>query len=96
MESKCGMCLSCYQREACPDFRPSEGNPAGCADYLPPEPTRHEWPQIYRTAIREARKPHRSVQETIQKIGRANAITEALHTIHGYSTEEIRRMEESD
>lgn len=90
------MCISCYQREACPGFRPSEGNTAGCADYLPPEPTRHEWAGIYKAALLEAKKPHADTQETIWKIGRVNALREALHTIHGYSAEEIRRIEESD
>lgn len=84
----CGMCPSCFQRDACPGG--SDG--LRCPNYLAPEPTRAEWPQIYREALEAARNP-KGVQDEVRKIGRVNALRDALHRIHGFTAEEIKRIE---
>ena len=87
-EWKCGMCPSCYQREACP------GGVSGgkCSNYLAPEPTRMEWPDIFKKALQAVREPC-DTQEKVRRIGRVNAIRDAMHRVHGYSFEEIRKIE---
>ena len=84
----CGMCLSCRQREACPGG--SDG--ISCSNYIPPEPTRPEWKDIYRTALK---RTFDSLDATakIYRIGHAKAIRDAMLQIHGFEEEEIRDIE---
>lgn len=85
---KCGMCPPCFQREECPGG--TDGHT--CPNYLPPEPTRLEWPGILRKAIEDLRYC-KSTHEEVHKIGRVNAIKDAMQRIHGFSAEQIREIE---
>lgn len=85
---KCGMCPSCYQQDACPGG--TDGRT--CENYLPPEPTHREWPGIYREALLDLEKPC-DTMTMVRRIGRRNAIRDAMHRIHGFSIEEIRGIE---
>lgn len=84
----CGMCPSCGQREACP------GGSVGvnCDNYLPPEPTRLEWPDIYRNAYRRTFEKLDATAKTY-RIGHAKAIRDAMLQIHGFTKEEIEEIE---
>lgn len=85
---KCGMCPSCYQREECPGG--TDGRT--CPNYLPPEPTRLEWPDILRRAIEDTRHC-RNAHEEVHRIGRLNAIKDAMQRFHGFSADQIREIE---
>lgn len=86
----CGMCPSCYQREACPGG--SDGRT--CENYLAPEPTRGEWREIYREAVRRLREPC-DITTRIHRIGRVNGLRDAMLQIHGFTPEEIGAIEEA-
>lgn len=84
----CGMCPSCYQNEACPEG--SSG--ASCENYLPPEPTKLEWPDIYRKAYGRTFE-YVEATEKVFRIGHAKALRDAMTLIHGFTEEEIRKIE---
>jgi len=86
----CGMCPSCYQLEACPGG--SDGRT--CGNYLPPEPTKHDWKEIYGKAVALLQEPC-DVTTRIHRIGRANSLCTAMLQIHGFTTEEIEEIEEA-
>ena len=85
----CGMCLSCLQRDMCPG---KAGSGRGCDNYIEPEPTRHEWPEIYIAALKKL-KEARNIFEEVNAIGRANSIRDALIRIHGFTAEEVETIE---
>ena len=78
------MCLTCRNNAACERI---------ICRYSPPEPTREEWIEIYKEALRKLREPC-DTQDRIRRIGRAKALRDALTEIHGFSKEEILEMEE--
>lgn len=84
----CGLCPSCYQREACP----GGSNGISCGNYLPPEPTKKEWPDIYRRAYRRTFERVDTTEE-VYRIGHAKVIRDAMLQIHGFTEEEIRDIE---
>ena len=86
---QCGMCLSCLQRDMCPD---KSGGGRGCDNYIEPEPTRHEWPEIYRGALRKLKEAKNTFEE-VSALGRANGIRDALIRIHGFTAEEVEEIE---
>lgn len=86
---KCGKCASCYQLEACPVDHLED---PFCPNYLPPEPTRHEWADIYREALKKLEEPC-DAHAQVHRIGRVNSIRDAMLRIHGFSPEDIERIE---
>lgn len=88
---KCGMCPSCYQRDACP----VEPEGLSCSSYLPPEPTKSEWPQIYIKSLLAAAKAIRKGTTDIQcgSIGNARIFKRAMKNLHGFTAEEIKEIE---
>lgn len=86
---KCGKCASCYQLEACPVDHLED---PFCPDYLPPEPTRHEWPSIYREALMKLEEPC-DASAQVHRIGRVKSIRSAMLLLHGFSPEDIERIE---
>lgn len=87
----CGMCPSCLQRDACAGDYAAEKT---CGNYLAPEPTRYEWPEIYRAALRKAEEPC-DVTAQIHRIGRVNGLRSAMMQIHGFTIEEMAEIEGS-
>lgn len=87
--SACGMCPSCLQRDMCPG---KSGSGRGCDNYIEPEPTRHEWPDIYRGALRKLKEAKNAFEE-VSALGRANSIRDALIRIHGFTVEEVEEIE---
>jgi len=87
----CGMCPSCYQREACPGG--SDGR--ACSNYLPPEPTKREMADIYRKALADREKPC-DTSTQVHRIGRVNGLRDALVRFYGFTLEEVKRIEGSD
>lgn len=85
---ECGMCPSCYQKEACPG-RMGE---SGCDNYLPPEPTKSEWPAIYESAYRRIFSDIDATAR-VYRIGHAKAIRDAMLQIHGFTEKEIEEIE---
>lgn len=85
----CGMCPSCLQRDMCPG---RAGSGRGCDNYIEPEPTRYEWPEIYRGALKKL-KEARNTFEEVGALGRANSIRDALIRIHGFTAEEVEEIE---
>lgn len=85
----CGMCPSCFQRRACPG---RAGSGRGCDNYLEPGPTRREWPEIYREALEKLDKARGPINE-VRAIGRVKALKEAMIGIHGFTPEEVERIE---
>ena len=83
----CGMCPSCLQRDMCPGKSGS-----GCGNYIEPEPTCHEWPEIYRGALRKLKEAKNTFEE-VGALGRANGIRDALIRIHGFTAEEVEEIE---
>lgn len=88
------LCPSCRQRGACQGLRRSAGR-LGCEGYISYDPRREEWPGIYMEALKKLREPSFGV-EWCRRKGRVNALRDALHTIHGFSMEEIRKIEEAE
>lgn len=86
----CGMCPSCYQRDSCQ----GGSNGQTCQNYLAPEPTRREWPEIYRKALEKLREPCDTPMR-IHRIGRVNSLRSAMLQIHGFTPGEIEAIEES-
>lgn len=86
---QCGMCPSCLQRDMCPG---RSGSGGGCDNYIEPEPTRHEWPEIYRGALRKLKEAKNAFEE-VSALGRANSIRDALIRIHGFTVEEVEEIE---
>lgn len=89
---KCGMCPSCYQRDYCP----VEPEGLSCSNYLQPEPTKSQWPEIYEKAILDAERALKEETPDIQckAIGTARSIKRALRTLHGFTETEIKTMED--
>ena len=85
----CGMCPSCLQRDMCPG---KSGSGRGCGNYIEPEPTRHEWPEIYRDALRKLKEAKNAFEE-VSALGRANSIRDALIRIHDFTAEEVEEIE---
>lgn len=88
---KSGMCTSCYQRDYCP----AEPEGLACSNYLPPEPTKSQWPKIYESAILSAERALKEKTPDIQckEIGTARSIRRALRTLHGFTETEVKTME---
>lgn len=88
---KCGMCPSCYQRDACP----TDPEGLSCSSYLPPEPTKSEWPQIYIKSLLDAAKVIRKGTPDMQckTIGNARIFKRAMKNLHGFTAEEIKEIE---
>lgn len=84
----CGMCPSCYQREACP----GGFDGSTCENYLPPEPTKAEWRKLYQEAYSRAIRPC-STHESVRRIGRLNVLRDAMTRIHGFSRKELEGLE---
>ena len=63
-----------------------------CPNYLPPEPTRHEWADIYREALEKLEEPCDAYAK-VHRIGRVKVIRDAMLRIHGFSPEDIERIE---
>ena len=84
----CGKCHSCCQRDDCP----GGGSGISCDNYLAPEPTKLEWPVIYRKAYRST-FDSQDVTAKVYRIGHAKAIRAAMMQIHGFTEEEIRDIE---
>ena len=84
----CGMCPSCRQRKVCPGG--SDG--LKCNNYLPPEPTKSEWADIYREAFRRTFE-NSDATTKVNAIGHAKAIRDAMLQIHGFDEKEIRDIE---
>ena len=85
----CGLCLSCRRRETCQtgfDWN-------ACASYLPTGPTtKAEWSGIYRKAYAESLEPC-SAHESVMRIGRVNALRDAMTRIHGFGCVELEELE---
>lgn len=86
---QCGMCPSCFQRRACPG---RTGTGRGCNNYLAPEPTHREWPEIYKEALGKLDETRGPINEA-RAIGRVKALKEAMIGIHGFTLEEVERIE---
>ena len=84
----CGMCPSCRRKENCPGG--SDGTK--CINYESPEPTREEWKEIYKKALR-ALDEKCSASEMNHRIGRVHALADALQRIHDFTAYEIREIE---
>lgn len=85
----CGVCPSCLQRDMCPG---RSGSGRGCDNYIEPEPTRYEWPEIYRGTLRKLSKAKNAFEE-VCALGRVNSIRDALIRIHGFTAKEVDEME---
>ena len=85
---ECGLCPSCRRREACP----GGSNGSTCANYLSPEPTKEDWRRIYREAYKNATVPC-PTYESIMRIGRLNALRDAMMNMHGFSRKELEGLE---
>lgn len=89
---RCGMCPSCYQRGACP----VDGEIGrSCPNYLPPEPTRSEWPDIYTEYLKAAERALREELPgtQIHALKNARITRAAMLQIHGFTKEEVTEIE---
>lgn len=90
---KCGMCISCYQKDHCPE----EPQGKTCSNYLQPEPSKAEWQEIYTRYLRQAYTEalNGTPEQQCRAIGNARNIRRAMKNIHGFTQEKISEIEKN-